>query len=95
MNEQLSSRLCFLVHICSVSALCPVLQLPAPVPSSRLAPVDSAPALPTVMLVVVVAHPVMSKLLISALLRLSAVFCLGCSSLLVPGPYDLSVFQWL
>lgn len=95
MNEQLSSRLCFLVHICSVSALRPVLQLPAPVPSSRLAPVDSAPALPTVMLVVVVAHPVMSKLLISALLRLSAVCCLGCSSLLVPGPYDLSVFQWL
>lgn len=63
----------------------------APVPSSRLAPVDSAPALPAVM-VVVVAHPLMSKLLICALPRLSAVCCLGCLSRLVPGPYDLSVF---
>lgn len=89
--QQLSSCLCFLVHICSLSVLCPVLQLPAPVPSSSLAPVDSAPALPAVM-VVTVAHPLMSKFLISALPWLSAVCCLVCSSRLVPGPYDLSVF---
>lgn len=92
MNEQLSSCLCLLVHICSVSVLCPVLPLPAPVPFSRLAPVDSAPALLAVMVLVVVAHPLMSKLLICALPWLSAVCCLGCSSRLVPGPFDLSVF---
>lgn len=44
-------------------------------------------------MVVVVAHPIMSKLLICALPRLSAVCCPGCLSCLpcVPGPYDLSV----
>lgn len=93
MNEQLSSCLCFLVHICSVSVLCPVLQLPAPASTSRSAPVDSSPALPAVM-VVVVAHPLMSKLLICALPRLSICCVLSWMfvSRLVPRPYTLSVF---
>lgn len=53
---------------------------------SHLAPVDSAPALLAVVVVVVavVAHPLMSKLLICALPRLSAVCCPGCLSRLVP-----------
>lgn len=55
MNEHLSSCLCSLDRICSVSALCPVLQLLAPAPSSHLATIDSAAALLSVM--VVVAHP--------------------------------------
>lgn len=48
MNVQLSSCPCFLVHICPLSVLCLVLQLPAPVPSSSLAVVDAAPTPPTV-----------------------------------------------
>lgn len=86
MNEQLSSCLCLFVHISSVCVLRLVLQLPTPAPFSRLVPIDSAPALLAVM-VIVVAHPLMSKLLICALPRLSAV----CLSRLVPGLYDLSV----
>lgn len=54
----------------------------------RPAPVECAPALLAVMLVVVT-HPLMSKLLICALPRLSAVCRLGCLSRLVPGPFDL------
>lgn len=46
--------------------------------SHCLAPVDSVPALLAVTVVVVVAHPLMSKLLICTLPWLSAVCCLGC-----------------
>lgn len=68
--EQLSVLTCsYLFSVCIMSWL--------PLP----APVDCAPALLAVMLVVVVAaHPLMSKLLICALPRLSAVCRLGCLS---------------
>lgn len=69
MNERLSRRLCFLVHICSASTLrCALLQFSLlPVQPELL--VDSAPALPTVM-VFAVAHPLMSKFS-------NKCFCLG------------------
>ena len=57
-------------------------------------PADSAPALPAVT-VLVVAHPLMSKLLIYALPRLSAVCCLGCLSRLVLGPLPCLVLSSL
>ena len=69
----------FIFVRCLYDVLCDNVLLPSP------SPVDSAPALFAVM--VVVAHPVVSKLLICALPRLSAVFL----SRPVPGPYDLSV----
>lgn len=69
MNEQLSSRLCFFVHICSASTLrCALLHFSLlPVQSELL--INSAPALPTVM-VFAVAHPLMSKIS-------NKCFCLG------------------
>lgn len=88
MNEQLSSCLWLLVH-CSFFHCLHYVQWynRFSFPAQSLASLDSAPALPTVM-VFAVAHPLMSKFLISALPRLSAFCCFKCLSC----PYGLSVF---
>lgn len=88
MNEQPSSRLCFLVHICSLSTLCPVPQLPAR-QTELLLILLLLCLLWRWLLLLILSCP---DFLISALPWLSAVCCLGCLSRPVSGPYDLSVF---
>lgn len=92
MNEQLSSCLWLLVHCSFVHCLHYVLWYNRfSFPARSLASLDSASALPTVMLFAV-AHPLMSKFLIRALPRLSALCCFECLSCPLPCPCGLSVF---
>lgn len=92
MNEQLSSCLWLLVHCSFVHCLHYVLWYNRfSFPAQSWASPDSAPVLPTVM-VFDVAHPLMSKFLISDLPRLSALCCFKCLSCPLPCQYGLSVF---
>ena len=94
LNDWTAEQLCVpnCSYLFSVCIIVPCSHLPAPVPSSRLD--SAAPALLAVTVLVVVAHPLMSK--IANLCFASALCCV--LSRLVPAPFDppsVLPFHWL